>query len=56
MFTDVNLMQPENARSPMDFTEFGIIAEVRLWQSPNAHSPMEVTELGISMDAFTHGH
>lgn len=48
--TDVRLLQPENAFSPIFVTESGIVTDTRPLQSLNAPSPMLVTESGIVTD------
>ena len=40
-------LQKENAQSPMEVTELGMVTLVRDEQTGNALSPMEVTELGM---------
>ena len=36
MVTEVRLMQPENAPSPIEVTELGMVTEVRLMQTLKA--------------------
>ena len=40
-------MQPQNAPSPIEVTELGIVTEVSPLQILNAPFPIEVTELGM---------
>ena len=46
-YTDVNLLQPLNAKFPIEVTLSGIVTLVRLSHPQNASSPIEVTLSGI---------
>ena len=48
---DVSPLQPPNALSPIEVTEFGMFTEVSPLQPPNALPPIEVTEFGITKDS-----
>ena len=48
MVTDVKPEQPENARSPIDVTEFGIDIKVNPSQFINAYFFISVISLGIT--------
>lgn len=43
-------MHPQNASSPIEVTEFGIVIEVNPVQNLNAQSSIEVTELGMVIE------
>jgi len=44
MVTLVKLLQPQNARGPIDITEEGIVILVKLVQPKNTLFPIDVTE------------
>ena len=46
----VSPLQPSNAWSPIEVTEFGMVTDVSPRQSRNAPLPIEVTELGMSTE------
>ena len=45
--TEVRLLQPKNANSPILLTDSGMVTEVRLLHSENANSPILITDSGI---------
>ena len=44
MLTEVKPLQPQNALSLIEMTEFPMLTEVKPLQPRNAESPIEVTE------------